>query len=234
MNGIRLIAASSRIGALGRCVAPRRAAAVVRAPRRVAPFRPHRRAHTTAAVHGAGPPAHRQPAAHPTAPLPRPSPLPHPQLLRLNDVSTALALRNSPAAPGGARRSLGLATGGAGGELTDAEYHVAADAALEAIEVAASALDDTITTGFDLTTSSGVLNLALGDKGTFVINKQSPNKQIWWSSPVSGPKRFAWDAGSGSWVNTRDGTTRLFDLLTAEVAALTGVTLQFDGQQQAP
>lgn len=26
--------------------------------------------------------------------------------------------------------------------------------------------------------------------GTYVINKQTPNKQIWLSSPRSGPKRF--------------------------------------------
>ncbi|EGT54939.1 hypothetical protein CAEBREN_28735, partial [Caenorhabditis brenneri] len=26
--------------------------------------------------------------------------------------------------------------------------------------------------------------------GTYVINKQSPNKQIWLSSPMSGPKRY--------------------------------------------
>lgn len=30
---------------------------------------------------------------------------------------------------------------------------------------------------------SGVLTLDLGDKGTYVINKQPPNKQIWLSSP---------------------------------------------------
>lgn len=30
---------------------------------------------------------------------------------------------------------------------------------------------------------SGVLTLSLSDKGTYVINKQPPNKQIWLSSP---------------------------------------------------
>jgi hypothetical protein len=34
---------------------------------------------------------------------------------------------------------------------------------------------------------SGVLTLSLGDRGTYVINKQPPNKQIWLSSP----KRYA-------------------------------------------
>ena len=31
---------------------------------------------------------------------------------------------------------------------------------------------------------SGVLTLTLGEKGTYVINKQPPNKQIWLSSPL--------------------------------------------------
>lgn len=35
---------------------------------------------------------------------------------------------------------------------------------------------------------SGVLTLNLGSNGTYVINKQPPNKQIWLSSPV----RFVW------------------------------------------
>lgn len=31
---------------------------------------------------------------------------------------------------------------------------------------------------------SGVLTLTLGVNGTYVINKQPPNKQIWLSSPI--------------------------------------------------
>lgn len=30
----------------------------------------------------------------------------------------------------------------------------------------------------------GVLTLRLGESGTYVINKQTPNRQIWWSSPI--------------------------------------------------
>ena len=37
--------------------------------------------------------------------------------------------------------------------------------------------------------SQGVLTLNLGSHGTYVINKQAPNKQIWMSSPLSGPVR---------------------------------------------
>ncbi|KAI4201725.1 MAG: hypothetical protein LQ350_003079 [Teloschistes chrysophthalmus] len=39
-------------------------------------------------------------------------------------------------------------------------------------------------------TQSGVLTLAFPPIGTYVLNKQPPNKQIWLSSPKSGPKRY--------------------------------------------
>lgn len=41
----------------------------------------------------------------------------------------------------------------------------------------------------DVQYSSGVLTACLGKHGTFVLNKQTPNRQIWLSSPVSGPFR---------------------------------------------
>ena len=50
----------------------------------------------------------------------------------------------------------------------------------------------------DVTLSNGVLTIALPPHGTYVINKQSPNKQIWLSSPSSGPKRY--DLVSSSWI----------------------------------
>jgi frataxin len=42
----------------------------------------------------------------------------------------------------------------------------------------------------DVALASGVLNVIIPKHGTFVINKQTPNRQIWLSSPVSGPYRF--------------------------------------------
>lgn len=44
--------------------------------------------------------------------------------------------------------------------------------------------------GADVTYHDGVLTVSLGAKGTYVINRQTPNKQIWLSSPKSGPKRY--------------------------------------------
>jgi len=71
------------------------------------------------------------------------------------------------------------------------------------------------------------MEITLPGKGTYVLNKQPPNKQIWLSSPVTGPKRFDWvvsgesmdhkeGSGSGEWVYLRDGTS-LTELLRQEV-----------------
>ncbi|KAL4780740.1 hypothetical protein BJX76DRAFT_350744 [Aspergillus varians] len=78
--------------------------------------------------------------------------------------------------------------------------------------------------------SAGILNISVGGVGTYVLNKQSPNKQIWLSSPVSGPKQYDWvvegdqmhekqDTRSvnGQWVCLRDGSN-LTDLLNGELA----------------
>eukprot|EP01132_Coremiostelium_polycephalum_P003606 gene3606-4490_t len=73
--------------------------------------------------------------------------------------------------------------------------------------------------GFDIESSDGVLTLKLGVLGTYVINKQTPNKQIWWSSPISGPKRFDFNVNAKKWVDNRDGTP-IRDLLEKEIKQL--------------
>ncbi|KAG9295215.1 hypothetical protein G9A89_006196 [Geosiphon pyriformis] len=52
---------------------------------------------------------------------------------------------------------------------------------------------------YDVEYSSGVLTLRCGVTGTYVVNKQPPNKQIWLSSPVSGPKRYDYDLQNKKW-----------------------------------
>lgn len=42
----------------------------------------------------------------------------------------------------------------------------------------------------DILLQSGVLTLILGNNGTYVINKQPPNKQIWLSSPFRSAEPF--------------------------------------------
>ncbi|OCH96599.1 Frataxin [Obba rivulosa] len=70
---------------------------------------------------------------------------------------------------------------------------------------------------YEVEYSSGVLTLKLGDKGTYVINKQPPNKQIWLSSPFSGPKRYDYSEEQDDWIYVRDGQS-LGDLLNQELS----------------
>uniref|UniRef100_A0A9L0SJB6 Frataxin, mitochondrial n=1 Tax=Equus caballus TaxID=9796 RepID=A0A9L0SJB6_HORSE len=68
---------------------------------------------------------------------------------------------------------------------------------------------------YDVSFGSGVLTIKMGgDLGTYVINKQTPNKQIWLSSPSSGPKRYDWTGKN--WVYSHDGVS-LHELLAAEL-----------------
>ncbi|MEM6339086.1 MAG: iron donor protein CyaY [Pseudomonadota bacterium] len=64
----------------------------------------------------------------------------------------------------------------------------------------------------DIDLNDGILTL-ITDKGTFVINKQSAAKEIWLSSPISGPYHFA--CISDLW-KSRNGS-ELFEILTNEL-----------------
>ena len=73
--------------------------------------------------------------------------------------------------------------------FTEIEFHEASDKTLELLnDLITLAINDKNEEEqeFDVTSSQGVLTIALGDNGTWVLNKQTPNKQIWWSSPISG------------------------------------------------
>uniref|UniRef100_A0A0N5AVA9 ferroxidase n=1 Tax=Syphacia muris TaxID=451379 RepID=A0A0N5AVA9_9BILA len=67
---------------------------------------------------------------------------------------------------------------------------------------------------YDVDYSAGVLSVCISPTiGTYVINMQTPSRQIWLSSPISGPKRY--DYLNGRWTYYKDGVT-LDTLLTAE------------------
>ncbi|XP_065596684.1 frataxin, mitochondrial [Cyrtonyx montezumae] len=78
---------------------------------------------------------------------------------------------------------------------------------------------------YDVSLGSGVLTVKLGgDLGTYVINKQTPNRQIWLSSPTSGPKRYDWTGRN--WVYSHDRVS-LHELLSKELSAALKTKLDF-------
>ncbi|KAI4104287.1 MAG: hypothetical protein LQ339_003906 [Xanthoria mediterranea] len=73
--------------------------------------------------------------------------------------------------------------------------------------------------------SAGVLNLDFPPAGTYVFNKQPPNKQIWLSSPISGPKRYDYVLTSPSTPETSDDSTG------GDGAARSGVGIEGEEQK---
>lgn len=111
-------------------------------------------------------------------------------------------------------------------EITTEQFHEVADQYLDALIEKLEALQEEAEE-VDVEYSAGVLTLAFPPNGTYVINKQPPNKQIWVSSPITGPKRYDYvilsegqnskeGTGKADWVYLRDGST-LTELLQDEV-----------------
>ncbi|XP_057580210.1 frataxin, mitochondrial [Hippopotamus amphibius kiboko] len=103
------------------------------------------------------------------------------------------------------------------GSLDDTTYERLAEETLDSLAEFFEDLADKPYTfeDYDVSFGSGVLTVKLGgDLGTYVINKQTPNKQIWLSSPSSGPKRYDWTGRN--WVYSHDGVS-LHELLATEL-----------------
>ncbi|KAF2141352.1 uncharacterized protein K452DRAFT_318989 [Aplosporella prunicola CBS 121167] len=112
------------------------------------------------------------------------------------------------------------------------EYHEQADKYLELLQQKVEEKQDA-GEGMELEYAAGVLTIEKAGQGTYVLNKQPPNKQIWLSSPITGPKRFDWvvfgesmtqkaDGGVADWIYLRDGSS-LTQLLRKELGIELGI-----------
>ncbi|KAI9987620.1 hypothetical protein PInf_023664 [Phytophthora infestans] len=108
-------------------------------------------------------------------------------------------------------------------QMAENEFMELADETLHGIQSWLDGIEEMLEES-DIMFSQGVLKIDLGEHGTWVINRHVPNRQIWWSSPVSGPRRYEYDAESGHWVNTRD-KGELMELLRAEILDVTGIEI---------
>ena len=123
------------------------------------------------------------------------------------DASSYFESMRSRVAAAGATRSASSAAGD--------DYVALADEALDTILEKADELSDA-RDDVECELSSGVLTLKTPE-GTWVINKQVPNRQLWLSSPLSGPCRYEYV--DKKWTHTRDGTS-LADLLERELGLI--------------
>ena len=106
--------------------------------------------------------------------------------------------------------------------VDEERYHTLADLTLEGVQdVFDEITDESPELEVEVEYSSGVLNIAVGTLGTFVLNKQAPNLQLWLSSPITGPLRYNYCQATASWLNSRDNH-RLFDCLATDFEVLSG------------
>lgn len=82
--------------------------------------------------------------------------------------------------------------------MTESEFHQRVDAILRNIE---SALDEA-DTDVDTALSGGILTLTFANGSKVIINRQTPNREIWVAAR-SGGFHFRFDVARDAWRNTR-------------------------------
>jgi CyaY protein len=101
------------------------------------------------------------------------------------------------------------------GIMTESEFHRAVDAVLARIESTAEAHD-----ALDVDLEGGVLTITCPDSTRVIVNRQTPNREIWVAARSGG---FHFTAREGAWRDTRSGE-ELFASLSRILQAQAGVS----------
>jgi len=121
---------------------------------------------------------------------------------------------------------LGVSPRRAFATVSEEVFHERADDLLDALEEQLDPVVEDDDAAEDLSYAQGVLTLDLGaERGSWVLNKQAPNAQIWWSSPLSGPRRYRYDEDAQAWLYTRDESVELKSALAEELSSIYGKTI---------
>lgn len=102
--------------------------------------------------------------------------------------------------------------------MNESEFHRAVEAALARIEAAVEAAE-----GPDVDLEAGILTVECADGSRVIVNRQTPNREIWVAAR-SGGFHFAWR--DGAWRDTRSGE-ELFAALAGVIERQCGVRVDF-------
>lgn len=103
--------------------------------------------------------------------------------------------------------------------MNETEFHQAVEAVLARIE---SAVEASETLDADL--ESGILTVTCPDESRVIVNRQTPNREIWVAAR-SGGFHFRWK--DGEWRDTRSGD-ELFASIARILASQGGEKIAFD------
>jgi len=100
--------------------------------------------------------------------------------------------------------------------MTESEFHRAVDEVFERVESSLALSDD-----LDLDLEGGVLKIECPDASRLIVNRQTPNREIWLAAR-SGGFHFAWR--EGQWSDTRSGE-EFFAQLARLIGEQAGITV---------
>ena len=103
--------------------------------------------------------------------------------------------------------------------MSETEFHRAVEAVLARIESAVESSDR-----LDVDLEGGVLTIECPDASRIIVNRQTPNREIWVAARSGG---FHFAHRDGAWRDTRSGD-ELFVSLARLVAAQAGIAVGFD------
>ena len=101
-------------------------------------------------------------------------------------------------------------------KISEQQYNYLADAFLECLYNRLLALNKPQIK--ELSFSKDVLEIEKEGVGKWVLNKNQASKQLWCSSPVSGPSRFDYSFDAKKWVNKKFQLLHKSHSLTEQLA----------------
>jgi CyaY protein len=102
--------------------------------------------------------------------------------------------------------------------MNESDFHRAVDAVLARIESSVESRDE-----LDVDLESGILTITCPDGTRVIVNRQTPNREIWVAAR-SGGFHFKWS--DGEWRDTRSAD-ELFASLARIIAQQAGVAVQW-------
>jgi CyaY protein len=104
------------------------------------------------------------------------------------------------------------------GIMNESDFHRAVDAVLARVEAGVEAHDE-----LDVDLESGILTVTCPDDTRVIVNRQTPNREIWVAARSGG---FHFALRDGAWRDTRSGD-ELFAALARIIAQQAGVAVQW-------
>jgi CyaY protein len=102
--------------------------------------------------------------------------------------------------------------------MNESDFHRAVDAVLARVEASVEVEDD-----LDVDLESGILTITCPDESRIIINRQTPNREIWVAARSGG---FHFVHRDDEWRDTRSGD-EFFASLARVVEAQSGVQLRW-------